>query len=225
MTQEKTMAQLLDEIESDLYGCRTRLKELLAVANERGMDGCLVRHLDDALGQAGDGADQLALAQDEYERELRAELVAVPDETTRPHISVLSVETPMGTLAAHYRGDPGIYDGIEVELRKPDGTVGTVCLAEVVSGEGAEGYPTRVHTLAFDGRDEEPASRTDLDIDGEEMDYPALAPARCPARHPADSLEKEAGAGGIDLEAESKDARAASHELDGAAKHRESGAR
>lgn len=219
---EKTFAEIIDEIEGTLYRCRVALEEVMAEANARGFKGGLPRRLDDALYQVSDAGDQLALASDEQESELKAETMPLPG-AMKEH--GLYVETPVGTLAARYEGDPGIYDGIVVELQKPDGTCGDVCIAEVVSGEAEIGYPTRLHTFAFNGRDESPAARTDLDIDGEEMDYPALAPARRPARHPADSLEKEAGAGGIDLEAESKDARAVSHELDGAAKHRESGSR
>lgn len=219
MSSEKTFAEVIDEIEIALYRCRIALEEVLAEANARGIKGGLPRRLDDALYQVSDAGDQLALASDEQEGELRAEAMPLPDA-----MNGLYVETPLGTLAARYEGERGIRDRIVVELQKPDGTCGDVCIAEVVSGEAETGYPTRLRTFAFNGRDVCPAARTDLDIDGEEMGYPSLATAPRPPRPRADGLGSEV-AGGIDLDAESKDMCTVSYELDGAAKHGERGAR
>lgn len=78
------------------------------------------------------------------------------------------VETPIGTLFVEPEGDAGVYDGLTVSLRKPDGSVGSVAWVEV------ETFPDgthELHTLAFDGDDGEPAVKVVCDPDGREMSY------------------------------------------------------
>lgn len=84
----------------------------------------------------------------------------------------LRLATEIGDLVARVSGDPGIYDSIVVDLEKPDGTSGQIALAEVVSGDAAQAYPTRCHVFTYDGNESDVTSRTDVDIDGEEMQYP-----------------------------------------------------
>ncbi|MDY2776968.1 MAG: hypothetical protein SOU51_01130 [Collinsella sp.] len=83
------------------------------------------------------------------------------------------IQTAAGVLAARHFGDGREYDGIMIELVKPDGTAGNVALVECVMSEGT----TTVHTLAFDGRDADPASEVTLDPAGDEMFYPPLGSA------------------------------------------------
>lgn len=78
----------------------------------------------------------------------------------------LKVQVKYGTLVAkEYRECGG---GIEIELRKPDGTVGTVVIVEC---DGPDAPPfTPVHTFVFDGRESSPEGRN-CDIDGPEFQY------------------------------------------------------
>ena len=86
-----------------------------------------------------------------------------------PRARSLEVETPEGRLVATRRlYCEGAYDSISIDLEKPDGSSGEVACVEVVTGSFAEGYPSKVHTFAWDGTDEEPV-RVDCDISGEQM--------------------------------------------------------
>lgn len=103
----------------------------------------------------------------------------------------LRVRTPDGDLVATAL-DEGGYRSIVIDLERPDGCSGQVCMAEWVSeaergsgiafepgGDGSFGlrhdtepiYPTAFHTFAFDGRSEDPAASVDLDPSGAEMCY------------------------------------------------------
>jgi hypothetical protein len=79
-----------------------------------------------------------------------------------------SVQTPVGDLRVKVSDDMN-HPGISVNLVKPDGTYGTVCLAEV-AGASEPGGPT-LHTLAWVGRGEEVAQETVCDPDGPEMTF------------------------------------------------------
>lgn len=77
------------------------------------------------------------------------------------------VETPIGKLVVEPTGDTGIYDGLMVSLLKPNGEIGTIAWVEVETlGNGGH----EVHTLAFDGNDQEP-TKIICDPDGDEMSY------------------------------------------------------
>lgn len=84
----------------------------------------------------------------------------------------LRVATPYGDLVARAYDDSGTYMGVVVDLEKPDGTSGQVSITEAVAGYARDGYPTPVHTFAWDGVREDCAASTDLDPDGPEMSYP-----------------------------------------------------
>ena len=60
----------------------------------------------------------------------------------------LEVPCRQGTLVAEYFGDPGVYDGIAVDLVRPDGK-GTQCCIVETTPEG------ELHVLAWDGEHEE----------------------------------------------------------------------
>lgn len=76
----------------------------------------------------------------------------------------LEVSTLLGRLVATTRDSaPPESVIISVDLEKPDGTSGQVAQVEVVSGLLAEGYPTPIHTFAWDGNDEDVAARVDCD--------------------------------------------------------------
>ena len=84
----------------------------------------------------------------------------------------VSVRTPAGTLVAGIQGD-----ALVVDLNKDDGTSGQVAYIEATPEELRDIYPTPIHVFAYDGNDADPASRTDVDVTGEEMSYsPRLAP-------------------------------------------------
>ena len=64
-----------------------------------------------------------------------------------------------GTLVAELRGDRGIYDGIEVNLRRRDGRMTQCVLVETDdSGE--------LHLIAWDGNEEDYVSKQVVDPDG-----------------------------------------------------------
>lgn len=79
----------------------------------------------------------------------------------------LNVPCRFGTLTAFPQGDTGSFDGIEVDLVDAHGTLHQVSLAESVSaGELGEGE-TGLHTFAWDGAGESPATETWCDPEGE----------------------------------------------------------
>ncbi|WP_368133971.1 DUF4313 domain-containing protein [Collinsella bouchesdurhonensis] len=93
-------------------------------------------------------------------------------ETERTATQTVSVRTPAGTLVAGVQGD-----AVVVDLNKDDGTSGQVAFIEATPEELRDIYPTPVHVFAYDGNDADPVSRTDVDVEGEEMRYdPRLAP-------------------------------------------------
>lgn len=96
----------------------------------------------------------------------------------------LRIKTDLGDLVASFSGDPGIYDGIAIDLEKPDGTSGQIAIAEVVPESAVDDgvYRSRVHTLAYDGNAEDVSAMTEVDIDGEAMNYPPRDPVPQPAR-------------------------------------------
>ena len=99
--------------------------------------------------------------------------VAFGLENQKPVPGELRLTTEIGDLVARvYGGESGVYDGIVVDLEKPDGTSGQIALAEVVGGDAAQDYPTRCHVFTYDGNESDVTSRTDVDINGEEMQYP-----------------------------------------------------
>lgn len=85
----------------------------------------------------------------------------------------LRVKTDLGDLVARFSGDLGVYDGICIDLEKPDGTSGQIAVVESVPESDVESgiYGSRMHTLAWDGNNEDEPSRIDVDIDGEAMQY------------------------------------------------------
>ena len=98
---------------------------------------------------------------------------AVGDMAPVGETALVEVPTPEGSLAVMPWGDAASgYYGLSVELRKPDGTRGTVCIAEVTTPVAArrEEYPTTVHTFVANGRDEGMAV-VDLDPNGAQMTH------------------------------------------------------
>lgn len=73
---------------------------------------------------------------------------------------VVRVPCRVGTLIAEFRGDRGIYDGIEVDLRRADGRMTQCALVETDdSGE--------LHVLAWDGDEEDYATKQVVNPDGD----------------------------------------------------------
>lgn len=73
---------------------------------------------------------------------------------------LLVVPCKAGHLVAQFTGDPGIYDGIGIDLVRPDGAVIQCVTVETVdTGE--------LHALCWDGNEEDPVSEVKIDPDGE----------------------------------------------------------
>ena len=117
----------------------------------------LLDSIDDALGSVIEsGFCHEALA------EIRRRASAQTD--------ALEAFTPLGRLVATTRDSaPPESVIISVDLEKPDGTSGQIAQVEIVSGSLAEGYPTPIHTFAWNGCDEDIAARVDCDPLGECM--------------------------------------------------------
>lgn len=129
------------------------------------LEACLAQY-GTATGWKGLGAEQ---GIETFVRFIGSGECTVP--APRGGREVLEVETPVGTLVAGFRGDPGTYDGIGVDLFKPDGTSGQVAVVEVVSPscEEAPLHPTPLHTFCWDGDHEEFVAEVDCNPGGEFM--------------------------------------------------------
>ena len=110
------------------------------------------------------------------------------------HISVM---TDFGELIA-----TPFAGGISVDINLPDGKgSGQLAFIESTPAELQDDYPTPVHVFTYDGRDSEPAHRTDVHLDGDAMTLDPVkgvpahngAQAHGGDRHPAD-LAKAASA-------------------------------
>ena len=66
----------------------------------------------------------------------------------------LEVPCAFGTLVAEAVGDVGIYDEIEIDLVRPNGTAMQLCVAGTWSGEGV--LEPELHIHVWDGSDESP---------------------------------------------------------------------
>lgn len=62
----------------------------------------------------------------------------------------LEVPCAYGTLVAEFFGQPGTYDGISVDLVRPDGSATQLCVAESVE----DGHERKLHVLSWDGDSE-----------------------------------------------------------------------
>lgn len=84
-------------------------------------------------------------------------------------LGVVRVDTPAGVLLGYKTGDEGVWAGIAVDLVKPDGSSGRVALVEFSSGEEVGFYEQPLHTFAYDGVMQGPASITGCDVSGPRM--------------------------------------------------------
>lgn len=79
----------------------------------------------------------------------------------RDGLNTLEVECAHGKLVAGFFGDPDAgYNGIYIDLVKPDGKATQCCMAETVC-DGT------LHVLAWDGNHEEYVVEQEIDPDGE----------------------------------------------------------
>lgn len=169
------------------------------VAERAGDEEWLGRRASDACEEPEAVAYYTELMPDDFDRvELRAlaserpDLFGAGELAAFPELSralapgrggALSVGTRLGELAA-VPWDDGTGQGILVELRKPDGTVGSVCVAEVSS----DGAGAGLRTIALDGHDG--SEVFECDPAGPEMGYPRGE------GYGLGDLEAECGAGG-----------------------------
>ena len=79
----------------------------------------------------------------------------------------LNVPCRFGTLTAFPQGDTGLFDGIEVDLVDAHGTLHQVALAEAIPAGGLGEGETGLHTFAWNGTGESPATETWCDPGGE----------------------------------------------------------
>lgn len=120
------------------------------------------------------------------------EFVASPAcSVPHPQPDSIRLRTPDGDLVARAQ-DFGDYRSIVVDLERPDGNSGQVCMAEwvaesergpamefslgedgrIVAHAGSEPlYPTPFHTFSYDGEMDDPAAAVDLNPTGAEMWY------------------------------------------------------
>lgn len=120
------------------------------------------------------------------------EFVASPAcSVPHPQPDSIRLRTPDGDLVARAQ-DFGDYRSIVVDLERPDGNSGQVCMAEwvaesergpamefslgedgkIVAHAGSEPlYPTPFHTFSYNGEMDDPAAAVDLNPTGAEMWY------------------------------------------------------
>lgn len=113
----------------------------------------------------------IALGADPSDRQLAAYDYAMSEIERRceGQRESLALDTPIGKLVATTRGtDHDTSYSISVDLEKADGTSGQVAMVEVVDADLADIYPCPLHTLCWDGADEDP-TRVDCDHEGEMM--------------------------------------------------------
>jgi len=67
------------------------------------------------------------------------------------NIERIEIPCAYGMLVAEVVGDPGIYDEIEIDLVRPDGSLMQLCVAGT---ETFEGKPCDLHVYVWDGSDE-----------------------------------------------------------------------
>lgn len=73
------------------------------------------------------------------------------DEHEQGDGPALKVPCAYGTLVAQPQGDAGIFDEIEIDLVRPDGSMMQLCLAGT---ETYMGEPEDLHVYVWDGSDE-----------------------------------------------------------------------
>ena len=68
----------------------------------------------------------------------------------------IEVPCKFGTLVAEVAGDPGIYDEIEIDLIRPDGSLMQLCVAGTNSYDTDVESEPELHVYVWDGSDESP---------------------------------------------------------------------
>ncbi len=152
-------------------------REAMRQGGEKAVMAALSTYLDRALDEyRGKGGWKGLAAEAGIETFIR---FATEDSPSTPLPEILAhaadgtrVETPVGTIRAV--AEPG---GIYIDLEKPDGTSGQVAFVEATPEGMADEYPTPLHVFTYDGNDDDVTSRTDVDVNGSEMSYPARKPS------------------------------------------------
>ena len=72
----------------------------------------------------------------------------------------IEIPCKFGTLVAEVAGDPGIYDEIEIDLVRPDGSLMQLCVAGTGPVPECRAMPHEpdydLHVYVWDGSDESP---------------------------------------------------------------------
>lgn len=83
-------------------------------------------------------------------------------------LGVARVNTPIGMLVAYKTGNENAYDGIAVDLVKPDGRCGRIALIDAPA-ETDQCLDSPLCVFAFDGENAEPAVYQPCAVDGAMM--------------------------------------------------------